>query len=157
MKKSKSWQSQHHAILTTSSVSIIQGLNNSSRYLPRGTCGLRDIRVEKCVSYLDLLIDISNSDLVCLIFDKRDAFHFDIVNFTDLSRNIPTASAHATYISQLIRQMQSASHNCDNFSSRHSILTERLFNQGLSARKHSTNFWVDIQNLHQSSTRVHHP
>ena len=30
------------------------------------------------VSYLDLLIDISNGDLVCSIFDKRDAFDFDI-------------------------------------------------------------------------------
>ena len=30
------------------------------------------------VSYLDLLIDISNGDLVCSIFDKKDAFDFDI-------------------------------------------------------------------------------
>ena len=30
------------------------------------------------VSCLDLLIDISNGDLVCSIFDKRDAFDFDI-------------------------------------------------------------------------------
>ena len=44
------------------------------------------------VSYLDLLIDISNSDLVCSIFDKRDAFDFDIVNFPDSSGDIPTAS-----------------------------------------------------------------
>ena len=37
------------------------------------------------VSYLDLLIDISNGGLVCSIFDKKDAFDFDIVNFPDLS------------------------------------------------------------------------
>ena len=30
------------------------------------------------VSCLDLLIDISNGDLVCSIFDKKDAFDFDI-------------------------------------------------------------------------------
>ena len=36
-------------------------------------------------SYLDLLIDISNGDLVCSIFDKRNAFDFDIVNFPDIS------------------------------------------------------------------------
>ena len=40
------------------------------------------------VSYLDVLIDISNGDLVCSIFDKRDAFDFDIVNFSELSGNI---------------------------------------------------------------------
>ena len=51
------------------------------------------------VSYWDLLIDISNGDLVSSIFDKRDAF--DIVNFPDLSGNKPTAPAHGTYISQL--------------------------------------------------------
>ena len=48
------------------------------------------------VSYLDLLIDISNGDLVCSIFDKRNTFDFDIVNFPDLSWNIPTAPAYGT-------------------------------------------------------------
>ena len=55
------------------------------------------------MSYLDLLIDISNGDLVCSIFDKKDAFDFDIVNFPDLSGNIPTAPAYGTHISQLMR------------------------------------------------------
>ena len=58
------------------------------------------------VSYLDLLIDILNGDLVCSIFDKRGVFDFDIVNFPDLSGNIPTVPAYGTYISQLIRYMQ---------------------------------------------------
>ena len=81
------------------------------------------------VSYLDLLVDISDGDLVCSIFDKRDAFEFDIVNFSNLAGNIPTAPAYVTYISQLIRHGR-ASHNYDNFSSRHSMLADRLFNQG---------------------------
>ena len=51
------------------------------------------------VLYLDLLIDISNGDFVCSIFDKRDAFHFDIVDFPDLSGNLPTAAVYGTYIS----------------------------------------------------------
>ena len=68
------------------------------------------------VSFLDLLIDISNGDLVCSIFDKRDAFDFDIVNFPDLSGNIPTAPAYGTYNSQLIRYSE-ACYNYDNFSS----------------------------------------
>ena len=81
------------------------------------------------VSYLDLLINISNGDLVCSIFDKKDAFEFDGVNFPDLSGNIPTAPAYGTFISQLIRYSRSC-HNCHNFSSPYSMLTERLFNQG---------------------------
>ena len=65
------------------------------------------------VSYFDLLIGISNGDFVCSIFDKRDAFDFDIVNFPDLSGDIPTAPAYGTYISQLIRYNR-ACHNYDN-------------------------------------------
>ena len=89
------------------------------------------------VSYLDLLIDISNGDLVCPIFDKRDASDFDIVNFPDLSQKIPTASAYGTYISQLIRYSRTC-HNFDNFSS---MLAERLFTQGFSARKQIRTFY----------------
>ena len=55
------------------------------------------------VSYLDFLIDISNSDLVCSILDKRDTFNSDIVNYPDLPGNIPTAPAYGTYISQLMK------------------------------------------------------
>ena len=77
------------------------------------------------VSYLDLLLDISNDDLVCSLFDKRDAF--------DLSGNMPIAPACGTYISQLIRYSW-VCHNYD-ISSRHSMLAERLFNPGFSVRK----------------------
>ena len=37
------------------------------------------------VSHLYLLIDISNGYVVCSIFDKRDGFDFNIVNFPDLT------------------------------------------------------------------------
>ena len=95
------------------------------------------------VSYLDLLIDISNDDLVCSVFDKKDAFDFDIVNFADFSGNIPIAPGYGTYISQLIRYSR-ACHNYDNFPSRHSMLTERLFNQGFSVRKLMRTFYKFI-------------
>ena len=95
------------------------------------------------MSYLDLLIDISNGDYVCSIFDKRDAFDFDIVNFPDLSGNIPTAPAYGIHISQLIRHGR-AFHNYDNFSSRHSMLAERLFKSGFSARKLMRTFYKSM-------------
>ena len=40
------------------------------------------------MSYLDLLNDISNGDLVCSIFYKRDAFDFDIANFESVCLSI---------------------------------------------------------------------
>ena len=78
--------------------------------------------------------------LFAQFFDKRDTFDFDIVNFSELSGNIPTAPAYGTYTSQLIRYSR-ACHNYDNFSSRHSMLAERRFNQGFSARKPMRTFY----------------
>ena len=92
------------------------------------------------MSHFDLLIDISNGDLVCSIFDKRDALDFDIVILPDLFANIPTAPAYDRYISQLIKYSR-ACYNYDNFSSRHSMLAERLFNQGFSAKKLMRKFY----------------
>ena len=83
---------------------------------------------------------MSNGDIVCSIFDKREAFDFDIVIFLDFSGNIPTAPAYGTYIAQLIRYSQ-ACHNYDNFSSRHSMLAERLFYQCFSARRLMRTFY----------------
>ena len=124
---------------------LAKTFNLTSRYIddlisvnnPSFKLFLRDIFPEEpetsesqnVVSSLGLLIDISNGDLVCSIFDNRDAFDFDIVNFPDLSGNIPTAPAYGTYISQLIRCSRTC-HNYENFSSRHSMLAERLFKQG---------------------------
>ena len=78
--------------------------------------------------------------LFAQFFDKRGAFDFNIVNFPDLSGNIPAAPAYVTYISQLIRYSR-ACHNYDNFSCRHSMLAERLFSQGFSARKLMRTFY----------------
>ena len=91
--------------LSSCSIDDLISINN-----PRFKQFLKDIYPESrsVLSYLDLLIDISNRDLVCSMFDKRDAFDFDIVNFPDLSGNIPTAQGYDNYISQLIRQVQLA-------------------------------------------------
>ena len=48
-----------------------------------------------------------------------------------------------TYISQLIRYSR-ACHNYDSFFSRHSMLAERLFNKGFSARKVIRTFYKFI-------------
>ena len=53
--------------------------------------------------------------LFAQIFDKKDAFDFDIVNFSDLSGNIPTAPAYGTNTPLLIRYSR-AYHNYDNLS-----------------------------------------
>ena len=37
------------------------------------------------------------------LYDKRDSFHFDIVNFPNMSSNIPSKPAYGVYVSQLVR------------------------------------------------------
>ena len=63
------------------------------------------------------------------VFDKRDSFNFDIVNYPYMSSNIPTKPTYGVYVSQLIRICRI----CDtylSFVTRHRLLTERLIKQG---------------------------
>ena len=82
-----------------------------------------------CVSYLDICITLGQHRFFTTIFDKRDNFNFDIVNFPFLSSNIPTNPAYGVYISQLIR----ISRICCEYSAfikRHYMITSRLIRQG---------------------------
>ena len=46
------------------------------------------------LSYLDILITIENGKYTTTLYDKRDSFQFDIVNFPDMSSNIPSKPAY---------------------------------------------------------------
>ena len=67
------------------------------------------------LSYLDISItsSICSSKYVTEVYDKRDAFNFNIVNFPYMSSNIPANPTYGVYISQLIR----ISRICDTFQS----------------------------------------
>ena len=43
---------------------------------------------EKC-SFLDLLLFSDDGELKCQVYDKRDDFSFDIVNYPFMDSNIP--------------------------------------------------------------------
>ena len=68
------------------------------------------------------------------IYDKRDDFDFDIVNFPLLERDIPRATSHVVNISQLIRFARVSSHVAD-FNAKNQILTGKLFKQGYRFHK----------------------
>ena len=77
-------------------------------------------------SFLDLLLEIDkDSRLRVMIYDKRDEFNFDIVNFPFLCGNIPQSPSYGVYISQLIRYAR-ASTIYDDFLSRSCRLTSKL-------------------------------
>ena len=52
--------------------------------------------------FLDLHLSISNGFVSSKIYDKRDDFDFDIVNFPFLDGDVPHSSSYGVYISQLI-------------------------------------------------------
>ena len=56
-------------------------------------------------------------------------FNFKIINFPNMSRNIPASPAYGVYISQLIRYAR-ASSNYSDFRKRHLHLRNRLLDQG---------------------------
>ena len=54
-------------------------------------------------AFLDLRFLISNDIVSTKIYDKGDAFDFEIVNFPFLDGDVPRSTSYGVYISQLIR------------------------------------------------------
>ena len=73
--------------------------------------------------FLDLHLSISNGFVSSKIYDKRDDFDFDIVNFPFLDGDVPRSTFYAVYISQLIR------------FARNKSLTAKLLQQGYRYHK----------------------
>ena len=65
--------------------------------------------------FLDLNLCISNGTVSTKIYDKRDDFDFDIVNFPFLDGDVPRRTSYGVYISQLIRFAR-ASSNLNDFN-----------------------------------------
>ena len=80
-------------------------------------------------SFLDLHLLISDGFAKTKIYDKRDDFDFDIVNFPFLDGIVPRSMSYGVYISQLIRFARVPSH-VDGFNSRNKVLTAKLLRQG---------------------------
>ena len=53
--------------------------------------------------FSDLRLSISNDIVSFKIYDKRDDFDFEIVNFQFLDGDVPRSTSYGVYISQLIR------------------------------------------------------
>ena len=79
--------------------------------------------------FLDLNLCISNGTFSTKIYDKRDDFDFDIVNFPFLDGDVPRRTSYGVYISQLIRFAR-ASSNLNDFNCRNKALTAKLLRQG---------------------------
>ena len=76
--------------------------------------------------FLDLNLCISNGTVSTKIYDKRDDFDFDIVNFPFLDGDVPRRTSYGVYISQLIRFAR-ASSNLNDFNYRNKGISEPEF------------------------------
>ena len=65
--------------------------------------------------FLDLNLSITNGIVSSKIYDKRDDFDFEIVNFPFLDGDVPRSRIYGVYISQLIRFARVCS-NVDDFN-----------------------------------------
>ena len=118
---------------------IIDAFNTSSRYLD-AILNINNIYFDNMVSniylselqlnkdytsdtdfeFLDLRLSISNDIVSTKIYDKRDVFDFEIVNFPFLDGDVPRSTSHGVYISSLIRFVRASSHVAD-FNTRNQL------------------------------------
>ena len=120
------------------------------------------------VAFLDLDISAQQGRIFTKIYDKRDDFNFNIVNFPHLDGDIPRIPSYGIYISQLIRFSRACS-NLADFNERNLNLTSRLLQQGYlfhKLRKTFTKFYhrnKDIIHKYQAhlklllNTGISHP
>ena len=65
------------------------------------------------------------------IYDKRDDFDFEIVNFPVLDGDVPRSTSYGVYISQLSRFARVSSYVTD-FNTRHKLVTQKFLKQAIS-------------------------
>ena len=101
---------------------IIEAFNSTSRYLDDllnfdnpyfkqmiGKIYPTELQLNKANSsdteapFSDLNLPITNGIVSSKIYDKRDDFNFEIVNFPFLDGDVPRSPSYGVYISQLIR------------------------------------------------------
>ena len=77
---------------------------------------------------------IENGFVTTKIYDKRDDFDFNIVNFPFLDGDVPCATSYGVYISQLVRFSRACT-NVKDFNERNLCITEKLLKQGYRYHK----------------------
>ena len=145
---------------------IIEALNSTSRYLEDllnidnpyfeqmvGQIYTTKLQLNKANSsdteatFLDLNLLITNDIVSSKIYDKRDDFNFEIVNFPFLDGDVPRSPSYGIYISQLIR-FASVCSNVDDFNNRNLFLTAKLLKQGYRYHKIRKAFFSKFYHRH---------
>ena len=132
---------------------IINAFNETSRYLddifnmdnpyfenmissiyPKELVLNKANKSDTSASFLDLDLSICNGVISTKIYDKRDDFNFQIVNYPHLDGDVPRSTSYGVYISQLSRFARACS-AVEDFNLRNRVITEKLLNQGYRFHK----------------------
>ena len=105
--------------------------NNMGRIYPQELKLNQENKNDDKATFLDLEEQIKDACIEVKTYDKRDAFKFEIINYPDLSGNIPTKPAYGVFTSQVIRYARICSKKVDLLE-RFKSLTKKLL------RKHYT-------------------
>ena len=82
-------------------------------------------------AFLDLHLSISYDIVSTKIYDKRDDFDFEIVNFPFLDGDVPRSTSYGVHISQPNRFARASSHVVD-FKTRNYVQLRNFFNKVIS-------------------------
>ena len=108
--------------------------NMVSRVYPSGLQLSKASASDTEAAFLDLHLSVSNDIVSTKIYDKRDDFDFEIVNFPFLDGDVPRSTSYGVYISQLIRFARASGCVAD-FNTRNKLLTQKLLRQGYRYHK----------------------
>ena len=97
-------------------------------------------------TFLDLTISIYRNKFLHYSWDKRKEFNFQVVNYPNLSGNIPTAQSYGVYTSELIRFCD-ININFDYFVKDVKMLTAKFLNQSFKLMKLKDKF-LKFRNLY---------
>ena len=90
-------------------------------------------------TFLDLTISIYRNKFRFTSYDKRKDFGFDIVNYPNLSGNIPKSNSYGVFMSQLVR-FASINDNNIKFLNDAKIMVKKLLGQGFQKHNLKLNF-----------------
>ena len=130
---------------------IIDAFNTTSRYLD-DSFNINNVYFETMVSqiysselklnkantsdteaaFFDLHLSISNDIVSTKIYDKRDDFDIEFVNFPFLDGDVPRSTSYG--VSHLIRFVRASSHVA-YFNTHNKLLTQKLLTQGYRYHK----------------------
>ena len=130
-----------------SEMGVINAFNNTSRYLddilnmnndfcdrtvheiyPKELTLTKSSLEPTHATFLDLDIHLFKGRCVTKIYDKRDEFDLDTIDFTQYDGDIPKRPAYGVYTSQLIIYAR-ACPKVEDFNTRNLLLSNRLLRQ----------------------------